>query len=167
MPPVAEEVARARSLAALTAAACEWPAEQLEAAERIADRLGLLAELVVAAGAPGSESSVPVCTGPGCPLDEHPAGDRAKRLAVTLAEAHRSTGAAVEVSRPTTPRDQLLTHRRYVQALRDAAAVVYCCRRVLHTSGRCFFDREGTASGLCGRVLTVAHRLEHDLLLAG
>jgi hypothetical protein len=162
MPPVAEEIARVRSLAALTAAAREWPAEQLEAAERLADDLGLLAELVVEA-----DGTIADCTEPGCPLDEHPAGAGARRLAETLATAHRERAEHVEPVRPTTPREILLTHRRYVQALRDAAAVVYCCRRVLHTSGRCFFDREGTASGLCGRVLMVAHQVEHDLLIAG
>ena len=164
MPPVAEEVARVRSLAALTAAAREWPAEQLEAAERLADRLGALAELVV-----DGEDAVPDCTEPGCPLDEHAAGASAKRLAVTLAAAHRagSDHQGTAEQRPTTPQQILLTHRRYVQAVRDAAAVVYCCRRVLHTSGRCFFDREGTSPDLCGRVLMVAHQLEHDLRLAG
>lgn len=163
MPPVAEEVARVRSLAALTAAACEWPAEQLEAAEHLAEELEALAELIVQ-----DDGTIPDCAEPGCPLDQHPAGASARRLAVTLAAAHRGGEHPVaDLLRPTTARQTLLTHRKYVQALRDAAAVVYCCRRVLHTSGRCFFDREGTASGLCGRVLMVAHQLEHDLLVAG
>lgn len=163
MPPVAEEVARARSLAALTAAACEWPAEQIEAAEHLAERLGRQASAIV-----DSSGGVPECSVAGCPLDHHRAGQRAIRLASALSAAHNSSprqdpdgGAGGD------PDAQLTSHRRYVQALRDAGAVVYCCRRVLHTNGQCFFDADGPDSGLCGRVLTVSHQLEHDLLVAG
>lgn len=160
MPPVAEEVARARSLAALTAAACEWPAEQTEAAEQIADRLGLHASAVVdAAGA------VPSCGDTGCTLERHTAGPAAVRLAPALAAAHGRRNGDGASARENGPGATRHAHDRYVQSLRDAAAVVYCCRRVLHTSGQCFFDTGGTGSGLCGRVLAVSHRLEHDLAL--
>lgn len=193
MPPVAEEVARVRSLAARTAAAQEWPAEQLEAAEHISDRLGRYASAIVA-----SDGSVPDCGMPRCPLDRHSSRSSAARLAVLLAQAqnlsathpttnghgpnghhaspngHAAAGEAdpaiaEEPSGPVAdvlepqdldPNHLMKLHRRYVNALVDAAAVVYCCRRVLHTNGQCFFDAAGPGSGLCGRVLAVSHQLE-------
>ena len=181
MPPVAEEIARTRSLAALTAAACEWPAEQIEAAEQLAEQIGRHASAVVDTG-----GHVPTCDDPECPLEHHPAGVAAVKLAAQLAAAlndaaSRGKPAAAEVpgrnghpngahpgsnGRSPNGRSPLRTaHERYVQSLREAAAVVYCCRRVLHTSDECFFDGDGPGSGLCGRVLSVSHRLERDVTL--
>ena len=163
MPPVAEEVARARSLAALTAAACEWPAEQIEAAEHLAEWLGHHASAII-----DHDGQVRTCRASDCPLDHHRAGESAMRLAAPLAAAYNSGSQRdVEPDEDDDPELQLTKHRRYVQALRDAAAVVYCCRRVLHTNGQCFFDADGPGSGLCGRVLAVSHQLEHDLVIAG
>lgn len=183
MPPVAEEVARVRSLAALTAAAQEWPAEQLEAAEHIAERLERYATAIVE-----PDGGVPQCSLPGCPLDHPVGGPAAVRLARFLADAARghsphagdsdpsgdgtsapSSAAQSAAGRANSTHDPhyLLTlHRRYVSALVDAAAVVYCCRRVLHTGGQCFFDADGPASGLCGRVLAVSHQLQLNPLAA-
>lgn len=162
MPPVAEDVARARSLAALTAAAREWPAEQLEAAEQISERLGHYAVSIV-----DEDGTVPSCHVPECPLEYHAGGPAAVRLASLLAAAqgHRQVEAS-HVEAGANPQQLLLAHRRYVKALSDAAAVVYCCRRVLHTNDQCFFDAAGPTSGLCGRVLAVSHQLELDPLAA-
>lgn len=160
MPPMAEEVARARSLAALTAAACAWPEEQLEAAEQLADRLGFLAASILDA-----DGAVPDCGQPACTLTAHPAGRSAVRLAPLLAAARPVVRRAPLASASELDeRDVAVLHRQFVQGLRDVGPVVYCCRRVLHTSGRCFFDDQGPGSGLCGRVLVVSHQVEHELM---
>lgn len=158
MPPVAEEVARVRSLAALTAAAREWPEEQLEAAEHLAERVGRYAAAIV-----DVDAAVTPCGVPNCFLETHSDARSALKLAPALAASQGSTVVQRMSGSQRNKGDgseMAANHRRYVSALSDAGAVVYCCKRVLHTNGQCFFDADGPASGLCGRVLAVSHQLE-------
>lgn len=155
--PWTPEAARVRRLAEHTAAADAWPEEQVEAAQRLAERLTDLAVLAVANG------TVAPCGVTGCPLDD-PIGHGAPRLAAQLAEVR---GASAEPPSQEDLPDLVVLHRRFRDALRDASAVVYCCRRVLHQAGGCFFDPAGPTSGLCGRVLAVSHQAEHDTVRLG
>lgn len=161
--PWTPDSARVRRLAEHTAAADAWPAEQVEAAQRLAARLTDLAVLVVADG------TITPCGVQSCPLDSS-VGHGAPRLAQQLADVRRRQGdggSTGEADSSVGDHDPLVTHRRFCDALRDASAVVYCCRRVLHQSGRCFFDPSGPSSGLCGRVLAVSHKVEHDVVSLG
>lgn len=160
--PWTPESARVRRLAEHTAAADSWPAEQVEAAQRLAARLTHLAVLVVADG------TIEPCGSPGCPLDDS-TGHGAPRLAHQLAavggaQNDHDMSSAAGVEADPDPRS---THRRFRDALRDASAVVYCCRRVLHQAGGCFFDPSGPSSSLCGRVLAVSHQVEHGVVSLG
>lgn len=154
MPPRADY--RAGTVTDTVQGAAIWPAAQVGEAEQIAQRLGRYAVAIV-----GPDAIVDACGMPGCPVDDHTAGRTAARLAVALAAAF---GACQDVVVPRASRDLLVAHRRFVDQLSDAAASVYCCRRTVHHSGRCFFDRSGPDSGLCGRVLAVSRHYELGLL---
>lgn len=128
-------------------------AAQIEEAEQIARQLQGYARAIADA-----DGQVAACGQPGCPLEHHPAGATAARLAVGLAGSAAVHGAGLVVT--LDARQRHLAHLRFVDQLSEAAASVWCCRRSVHREGRCLFDSAGPESGLCGRVLAVSRQYE-------
>lgn len=86
-----------------------------------------------------------------CPFADLPAGPRACSLAADLARLGEA-GPGPAAAGPETA-------ARFLTTVRDAAPVVYLCRRVQHVGGVCWFQDGGVDHDLCGRLLALSHRL--------
>lgn len=111
---------------------------------------GLAGQLRAAASAyVAANRCTPRSCAPDCPLHDIDGGAAACRLAVALA-----TGPSPPSDSPADPRRCAAA---YLRALRDAAVVVFHCRRQAHPTGECWFADDATDA--CADVLAVAHRV--------
>jgi hypothetical protein len=151
MPVLAPEHEWLRNAAALTIGpAVNSPIDPLtEGAATAADLASLATALH---GARHDSQDGCACGSDPCHLSGGRGGADACDLAAALA-ASAPEGAPAPAGGSADLAD------RYLRALRDAAPAVYYCRRVLHPSGRCWFSTGGPDADLCGRVLSLSHRL--------
>ena len=119
--------------------------------EDVARRLVQLAgALMLAQTAPGSCA----CGTAPCRFAEIRGGPEACALIPLLAVA-----AGPPSRHHRLPESPEALRRAYVATLRRAAAAVAHCRRTQHVTGSCWLTPAGSATDVCGRVLTVAHLL--------
>jgi hypothetical protein len=124
--------------AALTVSAPGWPEDEITTATAAAEQLAAVARALLAQGLVTAAPCEAGCT----TCDAVHGCDLVRDLAVALPGGRWIAGVADVAA--------------YRSAVLRAGGAVFTCRRVLHTSGRCLFQRD---EHLCGRVLAAAHHL--------